>query len=381
MQANEPIVEEYDSQDPIYEPFSQEELNANPARPVEYDDTPGTMEIEGVTDDGVPREAQPQQRQQPEPARQETNQEAEDADAYPAPEEAADTGDDGQGQEASDSSEWDAAMLQAAGLEESEAAARFGTPQALENAVRLMDERSISYWQQQEQFEQLQQRQQEEYQQQQQMQSPAADEDSEDVLELPEPHDGGEWSEEVVSLVQTIADHFNKKLAKRDELLESQRHFAEAYQEEKAREQLNQYVEVFDGFVDKLGDEWTPIFGKGSGAEMDLNSPEVQARAHLDTVSRQLELGREAQGLPPVPRTQLLERALRVAFPQQHERLIRKQVENQVATRQRQFTSRPGNTMKRQQSGDDRAVSYAEKWYAERGLGPQIGDEFEYEEI
>jgi hypothetical protein len=154
--------------------------------------------------------------------------------------------------------------------------------------------------------------------------------------------------------------------------------------EERAQETLANYVAEFDGFVNELGDEWTDVLGKGDGPTMARENPDnsqVQARVHLDTVSRQLEYGRQQQGLPPLPRAQLLERALRVAFPQNQEQTIRKQVESQVVSRQRLKTNRPGNTIRRQSSPEEAAIARTQKWYEDRGLAADAMDDLEYDEI
>lgn len=364
---------------------------------VEFDDTPGTMAVAGVTTD---EEGQPlpetfsQDEQQVEI---ETDETESPADAYPDGEDDAAPGGDGPEQEAQDSVEFDAALLQAAGLEESQARAQFGTPEALENALRLADINAVRWAQQQQQsgpqftdplpFEQQPAQPQQPVQQQEQPDA-QAELITEEELELPELPDGEEWDDETVAVVQTLADHFNKKFQAAQQQFEAQLNeqgqATQAWMEERAQETLANYVAEFDGFVNELGDEWTDILGKGDGPAMaakDPNSLHVQNRVHLDTVSRQLEAGRQAQGLPPIPKAQLLERALRVAFPQNQEQTIRKEVESKVAKRQRLKTNRPGNTIRKQPSAEDAAVARAEKFYEDRGLAADAMDDLEYDEI
>lgn len=403
IQSDQNVVDdEYGTEDPILDPSASEddliaaqEASVNDA---EYDDTPGTVQVAGVTtdDDDAGQEPEPGLQQ---PVRNkaalDAAQKSSSADANPVDEEATASGngpDDDQ-----DGVEWDAALLQAAGLEESEARAQFDSPEALENAVRLWDLRAVKWAQEQEEAASRQFSEQPDPAQQQPPQQPqrreveeqTPDLIDEEELELPELPDGEEWDDETVAVVQSLANHFNAKFqaaveqmeAKFRGELEQTSQITQAWLEQQAQETLANYVAEFDGFVNELGDEWTDILGKGDGYKLPQDSQELQNRVHLDTVSRQLQQGREANGLPPLSRRQLLDRALRVAFPQNQEKVLRKQIEGDVAKRQKLKTNRPGNTVRRQSTPEEQAISHVEKWYQDRGLTPTMGDEFEYDEI
>lgn len=358
-----------------YSAFSDSEIAANPRPVPEFDDTPSYAEIGGQriefddNDGSEPTQAAPPRRQRQIPEQQ-FDPEVED----PGSTNAAEPGDDGSDQDGPADPVFDDILLEAAGLDAEQAESRFGTPEALEEALRLMDERSISAISAQQPYypqsnQQFQPRPRPPLQSQHAVQHDVAEdeEDTVDELVLPELPDGEEWDERTIGLAQTIADHFDSKLQQQKEQLLKQQEFINSYVEEQARRQLDEYVETFDTFIDSLGSEWKDTFGEGPGAEMDMASPEIQARAHLDTVSRQIEQGRAQQGLAPLSRPVLLRRALSVAFPKRQREIIRKDVQRQAVSRAGLATNRPGNTMRKQLSSDQKAISRAEKWYADRG--------------
>jgi hypothetical protein len=299
--------------------------------------------------------------------------------------------DDNPEQDAPADSGFDAALLQAVGLEESQAKSQFGTPEALRNAVRLLDQQSVSLGAQLLQQQNAQQHAQQQVQQQapppaqqvqqpQQSQTPTPD-NANQGFKLPELPDDEEWGDEVKAAFESLNAHFEAKFAHQQQVIDQQRQATEQFLLEKQRASQSNYVEEFDSFVNNLGKEWDGVLGKGSGSEMDPNSLQINNRIHLDQVANQLAMGQQAKGLPPLPKSDLLNRALGIAFPDQQEQAVRKQVVQEVEKRQRMKTNRPGSSMKKQLSGEEIATSYADKWYAKQGLDALPGDEFEYDEI
>lgn len=272
--------------------------------------------------------------------------------------------------------EFDPTLLAAAGLATAdEAKILFGTPKALENAVRLMDARSVAVAQQAttppaappapvEQQKPL----------------PAAGTKPE--FQMPTPPEGEEWDEATVALVQGLQTQFAEQLAKQQAVIEAQAKQTESILQERKAFEVRRYVEEFDGFVNALPDEWNDTLGKGSGFELSKDSVAMKARIQLDQTAKLLADGRAAQGQPPLAMNELLSRALRVAFPQKQEQAVRKQVEQEVIKRENLKTARPtGRTGAKPKSGVDAAAEYAEKWYSKRGMANLPTDDFEYDSI
>jgi hypothetical protein len=185
--------------------------------------------------------------------------------------------------------------------------------------------------------------------------------------------------------VKSLNDSFNAKLKQQQELLAQQQQFINSNLQQQQQAQLQQYVQEFDGYVNNLPDTWGPILGKGSGFEMaaqNPQSPQLQARVHLDNVAKQLQAGRQAQNLPALSRRDLLDRALRVAFPQQQENIVRAEVEGEVSKRQRMVTNRP--TVRGNRSNltpEESAAQKADQWFQSRGLSGPPAESFEYDEV
>lgn len=287
-----PESDDYGTQDEIYAPFSEEQLKANPPKEVEFDDTEGdTSAIAGHPVTQTP-EAFPNEQ-----AAVESQQTEQPADELPVGD-ATQSGDE-PGQEEQAEPEFDAALLASIGMEESQAKAQFGTPEALKNAVRLVDQNAmqIAWQQEQQQLPPEQHQQVDEQGQEQQTNIPGPR--SPDEFQLPEPSDGEEWDDDVYSIVEALNSHWSAKLDAVQQELDTQRQHTESFLESQQQEAAIQYVEAFEARVNALGDEWTELLGKGDGREMPIDSPHVQNRLHLDSVTKLIAKGHAAQGRPP----------------------------------------------------------------------------------
>lgn len=264
--------------------------------------------------------------------------------------------------------EFDENLVAAAGLRDvAEAREIFGTPKALEAAVRLMDQRSVGIGQQAVTN----------------YQEPPREESAEEEIpgdfQMPPPPEGEEWDEATVAIVKHLHQQMTSRLQRQQEEVKKANEVVQNLVAERQAEELRSYVNEFDGFVNQLGGEYEKTFGKGSGYDLNPQSVFLQNRVALDQTAKQLAFGRAQQGLPELPRKELLTRALRVAFPQQQESAIRKQVEQEVVARKDLIQKRPGGKSGRTQhkTGEEAAASYAEKWYAERGMSSFPVDNFD----
>lgn len=279
--------------------------------------------------------------------------------------------------------EFDPALVAAAGLASiEEAKVQFGTPKALENAVRMLDERAVRYAEDALRFHTLNQRQQfvaPPPRQDLQPQTPNPGAATE--FQIPPPPEGEEWDDATIALIKGLHDQFNAKLEAQRREIEGTKAFQQQLAEERQKVELARYVKEFDDFVDGLGDEWKPLLGEGSGFQLPKDSLALKNRVHLDSTAKQLQYGRQQQGMPELGQEELLKRALRIAFPQKQEQVVRRQIEEEVSSRSRMITARPTSKAVDKKGGIHSAVTHAESWYAKRGMAPLPLDEYEYDEI
>lgn len=310
-------------------------------------------------------------------------EDTEPADETPAGDDATASGDGGQPE--TTTPEFDAALLADFNLTPEQAKAQFGTPEALANAGRLLDQRVLHSFQQATQqprnTQPLPPQPRGEVvipQEQQQTNQPA----EADEFKMPEPSDGEAWDEDVTRLVQSLNEHHAKQLKAVNDQLSQQRQFAEEVLRERQAQENARYVQEVDEFANGLGDEWTAVLGKGSGYELGAQSPFVTARAQLDAIAQQLANGRQLQQLPPLTHKQLLEKALPLAFPNIQQQAVRQEVEDEIGKRDRMKTNRPtGRRNKERRTPGAAAADHAERWYAERGMAPLPFDDFDETEI
>lgn len=277
--------------------------------------------------------------------------------------------------------EFDPALIAAAGLASvEEAKVQFGTPNALANAVRMLDERAVRAAEDALRFHVMTQGRQHVpapvvRQDQMNLPDPAAE------FQMPPPPAGEEWDDATIALFKGLHDQFNAKLKAQRHEIEATKIFQQQLADERRSHELRRYVEEFDSFVNNLGDDWKPLLGEGTGFELPKQSLALKNRVHLDTVAKQLQFGRQQQNLPELGQNELLSRALRVAFPQRQEQVVRRQVEEEVSARSKMITARPTSKAGNKVQGVGSAVSHAEGWYAKRGMAPLPLDEYEYDEI
>ena len=276
--------------------------------------------------------------------------------------------------------EFDPSLLAAAGLASAEEAkVQFGTPKALENAVRLIDMRSVGVAEAALAQHLAAQTRQTPPTPQQQIQTitPA----SAPEFKMPDPPEGEEWDNATIALFKGLHDQFAQRLDAQKAEIEAAKAFQAQLAIEREQHELRRYVDEFDSFVNKLGDDWKPLLGEGSGFQLKKDSLQLRNRVQLDSISKQLAFGRSAQGLPELSKEDLLTRALRVAFPQKQEQQVRQKVEEEVANRSRMLTNRPTSKATKGKTGEQAAASYAEEWYNKRGMQALPNDDFEYDTI
>ena len=243
-------------------------------------------------------------------------------------------------------------LLSAAGLTAEEAEASFGTPEALESAVRMMDRRFY-------QAGQLAGQQGFAGQAAPAPPVAAAQPTEDDSFEFPKTSDGQEWDDDTKLLFKAFSKKYEAELEKRDAALA-------ALWQEKQDQSLRQYVQEFDGFVNGLGDEYKAFLGNGT--RETLPGIAKQNRIHLDSVAATYAAGRRAHGQPDLTLHELLARSLPIAFPEVQAKAAKREVLSQVEQRQRMQTQRPSHRRTSKLTGDERAIRNANAFLAKRGV-------------
>lgn len=113
----------------------------------------------------------------------------------------------------------------------------------------------------------------------------------------------------------------------------------------------------FDEVLNGLGEEYTPLLGKGRRAELINSSPEVAAnRQKVFTTMTILRTGYQQSGQPVPSDTELIQQAVQASFYKQTQELARSAIKRQIKNAGSQALSRPRSGGKDQLSGPDRAL-------------------------
>ena len=251
-------------------------------------------------------------------------------------------------------------LLNAAGLTETEATEQFGTPDALSNAIRMLDTRFVNAGSQQ--FASQQQQQQQQIVPKKEAKSPGGQ------FEMPAPPEGEEWEESTKTIFKSMAEQYSAELAKRDSDIEAQAQATLALLEQSDAATNQQYIEKFDGFVNGLGDEWAPLFGKGGGSSLAPDSMQLQNRFALDETAAQLAAGREIHGQPPLQFDELMARSAMVAFPDFNARTVEQNIEQKIVDRGNMKTARPSQRRAAQLTPTEKASQTAVDMYQKAGM-------------
>lgn len=279
--------------------------------------------------------------------------------------------------------EFPADLLREVGMTTEQAKAQFSTPEQLEAVIRYRDQQMVAAGRRQ--YEQQTQPPPAATQQvpavappatQQQAAPPAtAPQDAMQTAQefgfKPFKVNPEEWDPATVKLLDGMNEHFANQFnqvagrVQQFAQMESALHGLLNVQVQQAQVQ---YVQEFEQTIEKLGDEWSDVFGQGPGVKMDRESPQIQNRIKLDSTMLMLAAGRRAAGQPPLSQQALFERALRLEFPEKNESLVRKQVTHVADKRRSQFTARPTGRTGRPLTGEEAAQQRAAAFFQSRGM-------------
>lgn len=260
-------------------------------------------------------------------------------------------------------------LLAAAGLDEETATAQFGTPEALQAAVRMLDTQAVLEGRRaaqpapQPQPQPLPQ----EYQT---PQAPAVQPQGSDEygFQLPPTASGEDWDDDTKTLVTALNAQTQKLLSARDAQIQQQQQAMQQYQAQQQQRNQQQYIEQFDGIVNELPEEWAPLLGQGRIFELSPQSMPFQNRVHLERTMTALQDGHARAGRAAMPFDELMVRALPVAFPDHHKAAVTHQVVEAVQQQQNKMSARPGRRKESQMTPQQRAVRSAESWYQQNNM-------------
>ena len=165
--------------------------------------------------------------------------------------------------------------------------------------------------------------------------------------------------------LEHLVDPIQKWAIERDRENQDLRQTVQALRQHYENQLRQQYVAEFESAIEGLGDDWTPVLGKGTLHEI---TPEtLKARQELDAAAQMLNQVRTANGLPALPLKRAVQAAASQAFPDRYREITRRTVSGQVLQRQGQYTARPSAKTTSGQTATERAVQAAEQFYEERG--------------
>lgn len=271
----------------------------------------------------------------------------------------------GEGEPRQGESEFDDLLLEAAGIDAESAQRDFGTADALQAAVRMLDTRFVTQGRT--------------AQAQTELAPPAADiipDITDDQWALPSPTESEEWGTDTLNLVDVMNKRTDSLLAQRDAKITEQQTHLEQFVISQQKENSRRDLEEFDTMINSLPNEWTPLLGKGTAYELNPESMAFNNRMHLEQTMNALQEGNRQAGRNPIQSDELMIRSLAVAFPEASRLAVRNEVVQEVNDRSRLMTSRPTQRRTTALSPVQQAGQSAEDWYRKHNISNDDMDEY-----
>lgn len=139
------------------------------------------------------------------------------------------------------------------------------------------------------------------------------------------------------------------------------------------------FYDRFDSWVNSLGADWEPVFGKGGRKDVASNQAAVEARGQVLNEMLIYAAGyRQANPTGQIPdERELFQRAVRALHGDKTEKMAAQKVTQQLRDRRSgQFTTRPTQRQSKGDHGtsDERAQRFVNKFFSERGVDEVEGD-------
>ena len=255
-------------------------------------------------------------------------------------------------------------LLNAAGISMEDAERDFGSPDALQAAVRMLDTRFVNTGREENQQVDATPQQED-----------IIVEDEDTTFQMPVREDGDVWDPDTIKLAETLNKANQSALAQRDAQIAKQQEYMEYMAQEQQKAASNQALDAFDGLVNSLPAEWTPLLGRGTAHELDPQGLAFNNRMYLEQTMLALQTGNTRSGRSLIPQDELMIRSLSVAFPEAQRAAIRREVTEEVTGQRRLMTARPTQRREQAISRDQVAGKGAEAWYRKHNMSIDAHDE------
>jgi len=174
--------------------------------------------------------------------------------------------------------------------------------------------------------------------------SEGADETKEedDALVVLEKLDPDEYEPEVINILNALASEIKSQRNEIKTLKEEQGQFLTASQAASQAANEAEIEKWFDGQVNSLGDEFSPILGKGSYSSLDTNSSQFQKREEIAEQIAVLLAGYNSVGKEPPSRDELFQKAVRFVLADEIKKIEDGKLQSSLAKRSKQHINRSG---------------------------------------
>jgi hypothetical protein len=142
-------------------------------------------------------------------------------------------------------------------------------------------------------------------------------------------------------------------------------------------QQQGSFMERFDGMIEKLGDEYVPVFGKGESLDLAENSTERGNRQKIVETMRVLAAGYEQNGSSVPPLNILFKKALRLEFADKVSAQNKADKKEKANKRSKKIGYRPRSRTYNELSAEERAARRVDDFHSEKGITDSDDGEFE----
>jgi hypothetical protein len=169
------------------------------------------------------------------------------------------------------------------------------------------------------------------------------------------------WTEEFVSQMKGLDGHYRNEIA-------TLKQTVAALLQEREQSRAEAFISNVDSWIDQLGEEYVPVFGKGNVRTIAKGSPEHAKRSELVQIMDILTDGLQRRGFPVPSEKELFTRAVRQVAGDRAESIARKKVEAQTRNTKGQFVARPSQREGKPLTGREKAEARVAQFFKEKGL-------------
>lgn len=183
------------------------------------------------------------------------------------------------------------------------------------------------------------------------------------------------YGDDAVALMRSQNDEFLRQARLIDSLQSQSRQAQEQAAHAARMEEEVRFERTMDGYLEKLGDEYSPLFGKGASAEMSQGTQEFANRARLFQVAAGMKEMYAQRGWEIPSESRVFEMAVNAEFGDRSREIARNEVKSQLKRSSRATTARPSRSAGKALTGVERAVARSEEFFKSHGVtGDASGD-------